>query len=716
MSVFAELKRRNVFKVGAAYVVLAWLVAQITDVFLENFGAPDWVIKTILMLLVVGFPFALFFAWAFEMTPEGIKKEKDVDRSQSITQQTGRKLDFVIIAILLMALGYFAWDKFMLSPAPDVPTAESAQVEESVAETPELNEKSIAVLPFVNMSSDPEQEYFSDGISEEILNALAKVEDLKVAGRTSSFAFKGRNEDLKTIGEALRVAHILEGSVRKSGNKLRITAQLIKVDDGYHMWSETYDRELIDVFVIQDEISNAILGQLKAKLLGGQPVARAQVNPEAYAQYLLAKQRIYDRSQASLELAAELLQKATGLDPGFAAAYAQLGIATILLSEESYGNLPNDQAMALGLQHLEKALALDPQQAEALAGKGLYHNNLPGGQRTAIEWLRKSLDSDPSQANASNWLALSLRATGQLRAALEIRERDFARDPLYMPVFSNMVQLYVATGQFDKAFRVLDDLEPYLHDDANMTSTMGTAYQITGQWAQAEKSLTAAFQKEPRNYVNNIWFSLNLMSTAQYEHCVAIGVGAVSSLALSRMGRTEEALIVGHDAAGKGQNPGWYFQVLVENGRYADLVNFVETHWTDLAAFENDWPGQNGWGAFAMAFIAESYGRLDQEQKFGEALDRARAANDAQLTEGADNWSLSLSRAHVAALSGDYDAAITLLERAFEQGGVIDVAAPTAWPVFRPLNGDPRYETAKAKMLEHLNAERSELGLGPLST
>jgi len=173
-----ELKRRNVFKVGAAYVVLAWLVAQITDVFLENFGAPDWVIKTILMMLVVGLPIALFFAWAFEMTPEGIKKEKDVDRSQSITSQTGRKLDFTIIAILVLALGYFAFDKFASTPLQTIETAESL-VPESVS-----TEKSIAVLPFVNMSDDAGNEYFSDGISEEILNALAKVKDLQVAGRT----------------------------------------------------------------------------------------------------------------------------------------------------------------------------------------------------------------------------------------------------------------------------------------------------------------------------------------------------------------------------------------------------------------------------------------------------------------------------------------------------------------------------------------------------
>jgi TolB-like protein len=249
MSLFAELKRRNVFKVGAAYAVLTWLLAQVTDVFLENFGAPDWVIKTILLLLVIGFPLALFFAWAFEMTPEGIKKEKDVDRSQSITAQTGRKLDFTIIAILLLALGYFALDKFVLDPARDAAQVQTAKDAEAGPA-----EKSIAVLPFVNMSDDASNEYFSDGISEEILNALAKVKQLKVSGRTSSFAFKGQNQDLRQIGDALGVEHILEGSVRKAGTKIRITAQLIQVDDGFHLWSETYDRELTDVFAIQDEI------------------------------------------------------------------------------------------------------------------------------------------------------------------------------------------------------------------------------------------------------------------------------------------------------------------------------------------------------------------------------------------------------------------------------------------------------------------------------
>src|SRR3990170_1555732 len=261
MSLFEELKRRNVFRVGIAYVITAWLVAQIADLVLDNIESPAWVMQTLMLVLALGFPFALLFAWAFELTPEGIRKEKDVDRSQSITHETGRKLDYAIIAFLMLALGYFAWDKF-------APGGESAPATTVTEEEPPDTGKSIAVLPFVNMSDDAGNEYFSDGISEEILNALAKVPELQVAGRTSSFAFKGLNQDLRQIGSALNVSHILEGSVRKAGKRVRITAQLIKAADGYHVWSDTYDRELDDVFAIQDEISAAILQQLKAKLVG----------------------------------------------------------------------------------------------------------------------------------------------------------------------------------------------------------------------------------------------------------------------------------------------------------------------------------------------------------------------------------------------------------------------------------------------------------------
>ena len=259
-ALFSELKRRNVFRVGIAYAIVSWVLLQFTDVISPILDIPDWAPKLVFLLLALGFLPALIIAWAFELTPEGIKKEKDVDRSTSIATTTRRKLDYVIIGVLAVGIVILLVDKF------SQPTGSPAS---------DATELSIAVLPFVNMSSDPEQEFFSDGITEEILNALAAVRQLKVAGRTSSFAFKGQNEDLRRIGDTLGVGHILEGSVRRSGSKVRIAAQLIQVDDGFHVWSDTYDRELTDIFAIQDEIAAAIIRQLKATLLveGQQAIA-----------------------------------------------------------------------------------------------------------------------------------------------------------------------------------------------------------------------------------------------------------------------------------------------------------------------------------------------------------------------------------------------------------------------------------------------------------
>ena len=237
MSIFAELKRRNVIRVAVAYTVIGWVLAQVAEFAFENFGAPDWVLKSVVVVLLLGMPLALIFAWAYEMTPEGIKREKEVDRSQSITRQTGHKLDRVIIAVLLVALAWFAWDKFttrMDSAPMTASTGDAAS--EAVA-----SNKSVAVLPFVAMSSGPDDEYFADGLTEEILNSLAQLPELLVTARTSAFSFKGQDIPIQQIAEVLGVRHVVEGSVRRSGERLRVTAQLIRANDGFHLWSETFD-------------------------------------------------------------------------------------------------------------------------------------------------------------------------------------------------------------------------------------------------------------------------------------------------------------------------------------------------------------------------------------------------------------------------------------------------------------------------------------------
>jgi TolB-like protein len=252
LSVFNELKRRNVFRVAIAYIVMAWLVMQVADVVLNNIEAPGWVFQTILLLLGIGFIVAMFFSWAFEMTPEGLKREHEVDRAQSITPQTGKKLNNLIFAVMGLALAYFAYDKFVLTSGRDAALIEATtQAITDQATDEDVSEgtgTSIAVLPFVNMSSDPEQEYFSDGISEEILNVLAQLPNLHVTSRSSAFQFKGDDIDIPSVAAQLGVEHVLEGSVRKSGNRVRITAQLIEAGQDRHLWSETYDRQLNDVY------------------------------------------------------------------------------------------------------------------------------------------------------------------------------------------------------------------------------------------------------------------------------------------------------------------------------------------------------------------------------------------------------------------------------------------------------------------------------------
>jgi TolB-like protein len=255
MSLIDELRRRNVFRVAIAYVLLGWAVLQGADFLLDLAGAPEWVMRVFAIAGLVGFPFALFFAWAFELTPEGVKREKDLDRSQSIAPQTGKRLNRVIIGLLLLVIVLMAVERVFVVGETDTDSAPLA-----TAAAP-----SIAVLPFVNMSADPDNEYFSEGVAEEILNVLARIPELKVTARTSAFSYKGSEATVAQIARELGVNHVLEGSVRKAGSQVRVTAQLIEAGNDFHLWSETYDRELDDIFAIQDEIAQSIAEALRVR-------------------------------------------------------------------------------------------------------------------------------------------------------------------------------------------------------------------------------------------------------------------------------------------------------------------------------------------------------------------------------------------------------------------------------------------------------------------
>jgi len=333
---FDELKRRNVFRVGIAYAVATWVLLQLTEVIAPILELPDWAPKLIFVLLAIGFVPALIFAWAFELTPEGIKREKDIDRSESITHKTGRKLDYAIITVLVIALSYFVWERQSLVSESDLePVAGEATSApaESIEVTATSKRRSIAVIPFIYMSPDKEREWFADGLTEEILNSLARTPDLLVAARTSSFTFKGSNDDIPTIAEKLGVDHILEGSVRRSGDRLRVTAQLVRASDGFHLWSENYDRSLDDLIDIQEnvaiEIANALQTAMDPEALAKMVKSGTNSVPafEAYLQGLafgvstFVSGDIYEFLNAR-----DAFEHAIELDPQFAKAYWELAI------------------------------------------------------------------------------------------------------------------------------------------------------------------------------------------------------------------------------------------------------------------------------------------------------------------------------------------------------------------------------------------------------
>ncbi len=502
-SVWEELKRRNVVRVAIAYVIVSWLVLQLTDILVPMLSLPESVGKLVFLFLVIGFPLALFFAWAFEFTPEGLKKEKHVDRSESVTHITGRKLDFIIIGVLAAALIFFVSRDYFLAPDAD---PETQTMQEVVATD---IQQSIAVLPFVNMSSDPEQEYFSDGLSEEILNLLAKVPNLKVIGRTSSFAFKGKNVDLRVIGKALDVRTVLEGSVRKSGDRVRITAQLIDVSNGAHLWSDTYDRTLTDIFAVQDNVAAEILSALQIHVGATPTRGRPTENTDAYALFLRAKAEMNAWNSTSAE---KYLLQAVELDPVFAEAWELLAYT----QWEQWGvSIDAASARERTVNAASRALAIKP---DLVFAQYLWESSGSGAGRllSEVEGLERILHEEPNHGQAKELLIYYLVYGGYFREALQMAERVVELDPLSPNALLLDGQLLFYAGeQKAEAYAALE-----LADELNSRYSMGTLSFFHFQDGRYETSLAyleAAFQKRglPSDWVKDLHAGASDPATGQ---------------------------------------------------------------------------------------------------------------------------------------------------------------------------------------------------------
>jgi len=448
MSIVQELKRRNVFRVGIAYAIAAWVLLQIIDVVVPIIEAPEWVSKAMLLLIAVGFPLALLFAWAFELTPEGLKFERDVDRSQSITSNTGRKLDFAIIGVLVIAVVLFAADKFIWSAAPD--------------ESDAMAKRSIAVIPFINMSDDPDQAFFSDGISEEILNTLVRAEGISVASRTSSFGYRNHEQGIPVIAEELGVLFVLEGSVRKAGDQLRITAQLIDADQDRHLWSQTYDRGLTDVFAVQSDIANSIARAIRREL-GIQSDAEIEVrqmteNMTAYDLYLKGL-LAHEHRQETQDLidSARWLEQAVELDPDFAVAWEALAAVYATIPYWRVTDRSLEEYMRMSNAAADRALTLDPTLAYA---RGIIGSNRaalpPYDQVGALSQFEAALEIDPKNTTLLNWHGMALQAAGYLEEGLAFQQKCLAVDPGYVNCVYFIESGLVLLDRRDEAMAIAD--------------------------------------------------------------------------------------------------------------------------------------------------------------------------------------------------------------------------------------------------------------------
>jgi len=466
MSLFAELKRRNVIRMAGLYLVGAWLVVQVSSTVLPMFDAPAWLPRSIVIVLAVGFIPALIFSWVFELTPSGIKRDAEVSPEESIAPQTARRMDRLIISLLALALAYFGFDKFVLAPRRDaalvVQTTRQVTAEDR-AKKSKIDPRSIAVLPFVNMSTDAENEFFSDGLSEEILNSLARIDGMQVVGRTSSFQFKGKNEDLRTVGIKLGIASVLEGSVRREGDRARITAQLIRTSDGIHLWSQTYDRTLKDTLAVQLDIAEQVAGALDVVLDDKQRARMHEDGVEnvdafiAYQKGLKLYADAHDREKShdtidGLRLANVEFAKAIALEPGFAQAY--------FASADLYDHI-------LLADDRPRAERLDAQR-EAMRYYGLVAENSHDAQQRLLTLVERQLVSDDwhglaDQIDAAlkhpgcrnpDWLPVFASAFGYTDRIEDLGRRTSACDPLNRINFNSRIRAALAAGRGQQALDI----------------------------------------------------------------------------------------------------------------------------------------------------------------------------------------------------------------------------------------------------------------------
>lgn len=707
-SLFGELKRRNVFRVGVAYCVLGWLIIQITDTVAPALRLPDWTLTVVTWFGVIGLPFALLFAWAFEMTPEGIKRTEDVSPEESVTSHTGRRLTHITLGLMAAVIVILLVDRqgvFTADKVEQAVTGESVVAPPPAAEDDALD--SIAVLPFVNMSSDQENQFFGDGLAEEILNQLAAIEALRVAARTSSFYFRDKDPTIAEVAEALDVDAVLEGSIQRSGNTIRVVAQLIRASDSAHLWSSKYDRPLDDYFEVQDDIARHIMQAMMPHLAGAPATSSKLANlvtPEVFEQLALAKKRYWEIVGSVGPNEREQFAAVTRAAPDYAPGWSWLAMAWLSSSSAFGGDVAAENARQEAELNIQKALELDVGDSvahHAMARLLARQGNLVESEKRYVE----ALELDSQNVGAALGLGNLLAFEGRAQEALALLERARLIDPLHPHVLRELIHLYGLTGEDRAAFAALErlaainknmalDAEIHLYGDrgdlAREVYLLETSHQ-QGLGSSAPQALE--------------WAAFSVLYAGLYDHPLVAG-SRFESLALALQGQSEAATAL-------LEKP--------EPTRTPNIFDVINMALTQMVLGHYDateallWPvwldaDRKIGFSFRYRMAEVLFSALLLQEKESRAQELAVALRQAHAEESPlHSGSYNRDSLFLAALTGEQEEALELLERMVADGywGGRDRGPAVAglWP----LHDDPRFPALAAGMERNYQYQMAEL-------
>jgi len=728
MSLFDELKRRNVFRVGIAYVIGAWVLLQLTDIVGEILELPPWGGKLILLIIVVGLPITLFAAWAFELTAEGIKREHEVDRTQSITPQTAKKLNATILVLMALAIGYLLLDKFYLGKPAAPPVTEI--VEQITPEPPpaltepEASKKSIAVLPFHNRSRLEEDEFFVEGVHDDLLTNLARIGGLKVISRTSVLRYKDTERPIPEIARELGVATVMEGAVQRSGNTVRINVQLIDAQTDEHLWAEIFDRDLTadNLFAIQTEISEKIAAELKATLSPEEQERisdRPTENLAAYSAFLRARQLQAERTSESLQQAMTEYERAVELDPEYALAWVGIAEASMLLSQ--YSTLPPGEAFKRMDTAANRALALNDQLGEAYLSLAEVHDNFDRDAEAEAAY-QKAIELSPGYATAHQWYGNFLRGfPARLHEALAVSGKARALDPMSSIIRLNHIETLKALGRYDDTEAELKSLIELDPGFPGAYSIMAQVMAETGRFDEELLWLQKAIARDPGRIFSYLDMAFALLNVGDPDALAVIrksmeeidnqhvSLGFFDMLTNMYEQNYRAALESGNWVS-RQMGPVPFVQEFIAylhimDGDYdkaRQKLEIVEPRYWNRASWRAAIEKNSGLGCT----VANTMLHTGDEEMARDLLRVIITYMETELPNYLDDVDRFVNIGCYAA-AGDYEKALDAFEVQVDHGHYQFWWSWTKSPDLKPLRGNPRWEAAMAKIHER-NADQRE--------